>query len=779
MLTQETDSVVRPRPSGRAKLALVVIVIVAALRVVSTWPVFSQTYDEGAHIAAGMEWLDRGTYTGEPQHPPLARIAAAAGPYLAGARLPDRLTLPQQGNEILHSGPYVRMLSLARAGILPFFMFSVVIVWLYAFRLAGDAAATLAAALYSNLPPVLAHAGLATTDMAVTAGIVWSLYMLHSWLDEPSRMRAVLLGIALATAFVSKFSAGLFIAAGGLATIACVLISRRGKSRYPVRRILGHALIAMVVFSFATLAVYRFNVQPLEGANREFVHGLLQETSIYPTLRPMLERVPLPAPEVAGGLAQMLLHNRSGHASYIFGEHRMGGWWYYFPVAIAVKTTLVFIILCAVAVAIFLRSSERAKSFRQLAPALSALAIVAVCLPVDINIGIRHVLPIYPLLAVTAGAGTAVLWSRGKRLRLVLIALLVLELSASLLAHPDYLPYFNPIAGPEPHRILLDSNLDWGQDLLRLSKRSRELQIEAMRLSYFGTADLSKHDLPALLEVTYDKPSPGWFAVSEGNIGSTTYPVTFQWLDRYEPVERIGRSIRLYRIPGGPKDAPGKTADLEPILVPLRLGSTPGAGRTWIAALELDNSSDKPVTVTDGGGHSLRIGPRSKATWDGPGESNAPLLYVSVEDANAISGVVTVASSADGRPAVRELSVPITAASSLSPGPLRMTIPAGCAECRRMLRIFDLSAGSPSVTVILRKQQLSERIERTVILMRSDASGRDAASAQLAIETAFPELAAGAEAEIIIRSDGGHSRQLWAYVTVTSPTDTDLVLPSR
>ncbi len=95
-----------------------------------------------------------------------------------------------------------------------------------------------------------------------------------------------------------------------------------------------------------------------------------------------------------------------------------------------------------------------------------------------------------------------------------------------------------------------------------------------------------------------------------------------------------------------------------------------------------------------------------------------------------------------------------------------------------MLRIFDLSAGNPSVTVILRKQQSTERIERTVILMRSDASGRDAASAQLAIETAFPELAAGAEAEIIIRTDGGHLRQLWAYVTVTSPTDTDLVLPA-
>ena len=99
----------------------VLTVCIACLRIINTYRVFSQTFDEPAHIAAGMEWLDRGTYTLEPLHPPLARIAAAIGPFLAGRRL--RVDdIWKGGNDILYAdGRYRRTLSLARVGELPFF----------------------------------------------------------------------------------------------------------------------------------------------------------------------------------------------------------------------------------------------------------------------------------------------------------------------------------------------------------------------------------------------------------------------------------------------------------------------------------------------------------------------------------------------------------------------------------------------------------------------------------------------------------------------------------
>ena len=97
------------------------LVVLACLRITMTYRVFSQTHDEPAHIATGMEWLDRGTYTSEPLHPP-GRIAVAMGPFLAGRRLlVDNMW--EGGNEILYAeGTYRRNLALARLGTLPFFV---------------------------------------------------------------------------------------------------------------------------------------------------------------------------------------------------------------------------------------------------------------------------------------------------------------------------------------------------------------------------------------------------------------------------------------------------------------------------------------------------------------------------------------------------------------------------------------------------------------------------------------------------------------------------------
>jgi len=78
----------RPRPSRNASFAALALVAIAIVRIVATYHDVNQAYDEPAHIACGMEWLDKGTFTMEPQHPPLPRVMAALGPYLAGLRLP-------------------------------------------------------------------------------------------------------------------------------------------------------------------------------------------------------------------------------------------------------------------------------------------------------------------------------------------------------------------------------------------------------------------------------------------------------------------------------------------------------------------------------------------------------------------------------------------------------------------------------------------------------------------------------------------------------------------
>ena len=160
---------------------------VGAARIASTHRVFTQTWDEPAHVAAGMQWLDRGRYSYEPLHPPLARVMTALGPRLAGIRSAGHASVWLEGNSILHAGgTYGRNLSLARLGILPFYFLAGLVVFAWARRIAGPWAGAGAVLLFSTLPAILGHGGLATTDLALTATVAAAAYSLAIWSDRPS-----------------------------------------------------------------------------------------------------------------------------------------------------------------------------------------------------------------------------------------------------------------------------------------------------------------------------------------------------------------------------------------------------------------------------------------------------------------------------------------------------------------------------------------------------------------------------------------------------------------
>src|SRR5436305_12727970 len=117
----------------------VLLTVIGVLRIVGTYRAISKTSDESTNIACGMQYLDLGRYDYGAFHPPLARLAIALGPYLYGARsqkLPDRW---QEGNAVLNSAKrYGQALTLARMGILPFFVLACAIVWLWGRRLFGE-----------------------------------------------------------------------------------------------------------------------------------------------------------------------------------------------------------------------------------------------------------------------------------------------------------------------------------------------------------------------------------------------------------------------------------------------------------------------------------------------------------------------------------------------------------------------------------------------------------------------------------------------------------------
>ncbi|MBI3473551.1 MAG: glycosyltransferase family 39 protein, partial [Candidatus Solibacter usitatus] len=444
----------------------VALVVVGSLRIVSTYTVFNHTIDEPAHLACGMEWLDKKVYRYEEQHPPLARVAAALGPYLDGAHTQGRPWLYNEGAAILYyRNRYDRTLSLARLGILPFFWLASTVVFLWTRRCFGKPAGVAALLLFTSLPPVLAHAGLATTDMALAATLGAAFLALLEWLDRPGVMRTLWLGAALGLMALSKFSSLAFFPAALLVLAACRLKQRRPA----LSEIRGYALPALgaLVLALALLwAGYRFSFGKTPFSD-----------------------LSLPAPEIYRGIQTVIDHNRGGHPGYLLGEYSEHGWWVYYLVALAVKTPLPFLALLGVG--LFFKRDIGLIAF------VAGILLVAVFS--RINIGIRHVLPVYIALAAIAGAGAIDLVRRGGWPARAGAALLLVLAATSALSHPDYLAYFNALAGSEPEKILVDSDLDWGQDMKRLGQRLREVGAREVYFNPFIVAHLEAvHGFPPI-----------------------------------------------------------------------------------------------------------------------------------------------------------------------------------------------------------------------------------------------------------------------------------------
>lgn len=587
---------------------LIVLATIAVLRITSTYNVFNHTWDEPAHIAAGMEWLDRGTYLYEPHHPPLARIAAALAPFITGIRLSaeqdealTRLEMRKRdpkrsakaevcisevetkrrrqllkgqadrwiaGEQILWTdGLYFRNLSLARLGILPFLLLGIGVVSVWARTLFGDSTAVIATILVTTSPAILGHAGLATTDMAFAATFVSAIFSFVFWLEAPTLNRSFLLGLTSALAVLSKFSALLFLPS----CVAAILILRwvlrnRSVSVRPSsnsigsrRMILGHLALAAFVGFFILWAGYRFSTSPLsyeEWRPHDRVDKIVGvEGPLHDLAYFIFENVPLPMPDLFSGIQQVRAHNKRGHPAYLMGDYSSRGWWYYYFVAIAIKTPIGILVLACIGCIVLARRTYREGHWQMFVPCLAVITILFVTIPVHINIGSRHVLPIFFLLAIPAGFGALYLWGlKHARIlgRIAAAALLGWHLFSSALSHPDYLAYFNEFAQAKPERYMADTDLDWGQDLYRLSAEISRRSIPKINLAYLGTADPELFNLPPTHYLEPHHSATGWIAISickQKDVFGPPPHDGYAWLDEFQPVTTVGKSIKLFYIP--------------------------------------------------------------------------------------------------------------------------------------------------------------------------------------------------------------------------------------
>ena len=579
----------------------------------------SATFDESNHITRGYVILRTGDWRLSLAHPPLINLLSAL-PLLHMPRLELPLHLaswhhPEIWN-FAHqfvwrgTGDPGLMINWGRVPILVLSVLLGLLVLHWATKLYGVKAGLFALLLIAFEPNLLAHSGLATTDLGVTAFIFLAIYCFWRFLRHPSRLNLILAGLTFGLAQLSKFSAVLLVPM----YLSLLIIWGIARNRIPQPRVLHFGsgtgspqfigksvlvLLAIFVLGGVTIwAGYGFQVEPFfepgkETTALERILGPRMTDTIEQ--HPALARFPVPAKQYLRGLLATGQHERGGHRAFLMGLHSRTGWWYYFLATSLLKTPipLLVFLICAL-VALFWRRSWDEWFL------LTPIFVFALAASLShMNIGLRHVLPIYPFLIVFASklvegerdpdfpdfiedsARRSIEDSakrkegkeggRGIPVAVILVLLSLWYVGGTARICPQYLAYFNELIGGPAHgyQYMVDSNLDWGQDLKRLANYIEEHNLPRIKLSYYGSAD------PSYYGISYDPlptiafwsdpqlPPPaqwaeaarsasGWIVISATclqNISSYLGDeVSFDWLKLRKPMGRVGYSMFVYYI---------------------------------------------------------------------------------------------------------------------------------------------------------------------------------------------------------------------------------------
>lgn len=530
----------------------------------------SQTSDEAAHLAAGYSYLVRGDFRLNAEHPPLLKELSAL------PLLPLHLDFPwgplwEQSEEWNIGRIFVHENRVANdtllfLGRLPMLLLSLGLGWgMYRWgrRLFGAPGALLGLSLYVLDPNVVAHSSLVTTDLGVTLFIFLAVYAFWCWCERPARRTLVLLGLATGGAFAAKYTA-VWLPPILAALGAAVLVLRSplpGRPLAPAARPSPQAVsLAGRLGSLASAAVLVIAIG--------FVVLILSYAVVG-------------FPMFFEGLDRGLHHSAIGHRAYLMGDISESGWWYYFLFAWLVKTPPGTILIVAASLAALLfgrRRSARDELFLYL-PVLVTLAITCLW---KVNIGLRHILPIYPFLYLGAGRllmtdGSAAAPAPGalrplRRAALPAAALLIgwNAVEAARIA-PYHLAYFNVLAGgpANGHKYLLDSNLDWGQGAKALRHFQESNRLPVLYVAFSGNTDpfyygVRYQYVPGTGNLLASKMRPErmperapreLFAISPMVLHSLHFNThdLYDWLAVKAPVATPGYAFLVYDITGEPE----------------------------------------------------------------------------------------------------------------------------------------------------------------------------------------------------------------------------------
>ncbi|MFA6376372.1 MAG: glycosyltransferase family 39 protein [Candidatus Paceibacterota bacterium] len=574
------------------KIANIAAAILLGIMLLITFGVMggdSLTMDEKSHLPAGYSYITQQDMRINPEHPPLVKDLAGIGQLaVPGINFPydseawttmvngqwdfGKTLLFESGNpadEMIFWGRVPMILMLLLLG---FFLFK------WTRELFGNVAGLLALFLLAFSPTFLAHGHLVTTDVAAALGAFVATYYFVKCLKNPSWKNIIISGVALGIAELLKFSMILlfpmFILIAGLWWLIKMVTFKKA----------FQILFASFAICFLVIwPVYQFHVWNYPPArqvsdSKEILSshgfGLGADLVVWAADKPVLR------PYAQYFLGVMMVTQRvvGGNTTYFLGQVSKTSWKTYFPVVYLSKETAPFhiFVLIAIIYALSKIKQPRKNNFAQKTkmfivanlPQISMLLFLAIywtsSVSGNLNIGVRHLMPVFPFTMALA-AGGIMAFANNTKWKLALVAALCGWQAISVaLTYPNYLAYFNEISGGinNGYKIAVDSNLDWGQDLKRLKNWADKNGVQTIYLDYFGGADQEYYfgDRVQGWWASRDRnelPKGSYLAVSATFLqGQRATPVpgsgleasAYEWLNKYTPVAIIGHSIFVYHI---------------------------------------------------------------------------------------------------------------------------------------------------------------------------------------------------------------------------------------
>lgn len=586
--------------------------LVFLLAFLSSWN-DSATSDESPHIVAGYSYLTQKDMRLNPEHPPLLKDLAAFPLIFLKLNFPKEDLAWQQPD-----GPYwwhqfnLGAKFLYESGndpdkILRFARFPMIILllfcgfWIFKFtkKFFDEKTAILALFFFTFSPTFLAHGRFVTTDVGAAFGVIFASYFFFKALKEPTKFNIFLAGIALGISQLLKFSLILLLPYFFLISLFFALLFKNWKIPFKVFFCCVLLWIVVVwiiygiqIYNYPPERQYRdtkITLESFSGGSSSIKESCLKITSIQKIKRCPAEIViflsdkPVIRALAHYGLGLLMVFQRAagGHTTYFLGEVSASGWKIYFPFVYLIKEPLPFHLLWIISLSYFLfkikepfykKPLERLKNFLKenffiFSMFLWLLIYWTTSIKSNLNIGVRHLLPVFPFSIILTAKGITfwVTTTKFKKIALIVAGILLSWQAFSVLKiFPHFLAYANElVGGPEKlYLYTVDSNLDWGQDLKRLKNWMEKNGIQKIYLDYFGAGN-PKYYLKEKYESWWGQRNPNELpkgailAISATSFqGGRGKPVEnfdqawgyYLWINEKNLITKIGYSIFIFKI---------------------------------------------------------------------------------------------------------------------------------------------------------------------------------------------------------------------------------------